>query len=476
MKKLLIFLVLIVLFASCYDDYRLDNDQTTVAFASVTGGSNQVGVLWRTVVKDEGLSLDAGVYLAGVLENKKQRWVDFDIDPTLLDGTAYTLLPADYYELSNDNQFVIPAGEAVGKIKITLDSIKFLNDPLALKAKYAIPFRLIRTSEDSILSTQSTQILVIKYMNRQEGFYDHSGSFETFSGTGTSLNSGTISNVLNATTLAPAIVETNGSINFVGPDYKMKLDLNPDNTVSLSYSPNLSADNSPKNIALDATISAPAVSAWENANAINDGYTPTSSMDKGAGAYGNWPNDNTWNYVDYILNGTFSIKKSDIYWWTDGGGISIPYNSYLQYWDLATNTWKVITDNVIVNGASVPSNQYGNRTAFSIASPGPGTSADKFNVTTFDAIITNKIRVNFVAEFSQGILEWRVWGVPVATTLESNPIESITSNGVNIYDPVTSTFTLNYKVKYVDRDYYTNVSTKLKWRNRIRDGVNEWRR
>jgi hypothetical protein len=31
-------------------------------------------------------------------------------------------------------------------------------------------------------------------------------------------------------------------------------------------------------------------------------------------------------------------------------------------------------------------------------------------------------------------------------------------------------------VDYKYEDYQTNVSTSMEWRNRIRDGVNEWRR
>lgn len=476
MKKALIFLVLMSIFTSCYDDYRLDNDTTTVAFANVTGGSNQKGVLWRTIVKDEGLSLDAGIYLAGVLENKKERSADYIIDPSLLNGTTYTLLPEDYYTLSDPKQFVIKPGEYVGKVKITLDSIKFLNDPMATKAHYALPIRLIKTSEDSILTSQSTQILVIKYMNRQEGFYENKGNFVTYSGVGATLNTGSIDNVLMSSTVSPYVVETNGSMHLVGPDYKMKLNVNSDNTVSLSYSPNLNPSNGPVNIALDATPVAPSVSPWENVKGVNDGYTPSSSMDKNGIAYGNWPNAEKWNYVEYQFKGAYAINKSDVYWWTDNGGILIPYNTYLQYWDLDTQQWKLLSDNITVNGVPIPSNQYGSTTGINGNNPGPGTKENQFNVTTFASVATTKVRVYFIAVESQGILEWRVWGVPAYVTLESHPIESITANGANTYDPATSTFTLNYKVKYIDKDYYTNVSATMKWRNRIRDGVNEWRR
>jgi hypothetical protein len=51
----------------------------------------------------------------------------------------------------------------------------------------------------------------------------------------------------------------------------------------------------------------------------------------------------------------------------------------------------------------------------------------------------------------------------------------IVSNGSNTYDPATSTFTLNYKILSSTGAYKT-ASAKMVWRNRVRDGINEWRR
>ena len=77
---------------------------------------------------------------------------------------------------------------------------------------------------------------------------------------------------------------------------------------------------------------------------------------------------------------------------------------------------------------------------------------------------------------SVGILEWKVWGVAVPVTLEQAPILNVIPQGVNTYDKATDTYTMNYKVTYEALDYYTIVSTTMKWRNRVRDKVNEWRR
>ncbi|WP_162623351.1 DUF1735 domain-containing protein [Confluentibacter sediminis] len=476
MKKLLIFLVFISVLTSCYDDFRLDNEFSSVAFSSADGGSNESGVLWRTVVKGEGLKLDAGIYLAGILDNKNERWADYELDPALLIGTDYTMLPSDYYTLSNSSRFVIPAGETVGKVSIVLDSIKFLNDPLTTKMNYAIPFRLIETSEDSILSTQKTQILVLKYINKQEGFYNQKGNFKTIGPGGEILNSGNISNVIKGSTIYQDSLEMNGSMNLIGEDYKIKLKVNPDNTVSLEYSPNLNPDNSPKNIALDATVTSSYVTAWNSELAVNNdkavassGYYPDSEGGQAQswGNYGAPSGEGSENWIQYNFASNFFITSSEVYWMQDGGGVQLPNLSYLEYWDLNLGEWKLLYNNNVVNGVPVSETDYG---VINI-----GNAIDKFNITSFDIINTNKIRIYCTSPTFTAIHEWRVFGTPAPTGYESSPIASIVENGPNTYDPATGTFILNYTVNYALEDYTTKVSTEMVWRNRIRDGVNEWR-
>lgn len=470
MKKILIFLVLISILTSCYDDFRLDNEFTSVAFSNAQGGSNEIGVLWRTVVKDEGLKLDAGIYLAGVLDNSKDRWANFVLDPSILADTDYTMLPSDYFTLSNTDQFKISAGETIGKVTVTLDSIKFLNDPLSLERNYAIPFKLIETSEDSILSTQNTQILVLKYINHYEGFYENKGEFETFDNGGEFLNSGSFDNVLDGRTFSSNGIETNGSIN-IGKDYKMKLIVNADNTVSLEPSPNLEPVVL-ENVGLSSSVTSSYVASWNNENAVKSGTDPASSAFTDQilswANFGAPSGEGGENWIQYNFGSAFSISQSEIYWAADGGGVQIPNRSYLMYWDLDTEQWVILNNNTLVNGAPVSVADYG---VINI-----GNDSDTYNVTTFDNIITDKIRMYCTSPTFTGVHEWRVWGVPEPIGFESAPIEMITSNGENTYDPLTSTFNLNYTINYKDKDYTSNVSAELVWRNRIRDGVNEWRR
>lgn len=477
MKKILSFILLLGLLSSCYDEYRVDYPHSTVAFSNATGGMDVVGVLARSVVKDEGLKLDCGIYLSGLLENNEDRWAEFEIDPSLLAGTDFELLPANYYTLSDDQKIIIPKGEYVGRITVELDSAAFLNDPKAVDYKYALPLRLTKTSEDSILSTQSTQILTIKYINHYEGYYYNTGSFTTYDVNGEVLNEGSFDNVIDAFTVGLDTVLINGLINGLGEDYMAKLAVNTDNSLYLEYVPKVEEEVTPENVALISSVSTSYVSDWENLDAVKDGEEPSNSETKTAGgAYGNWPNPETWNWIQYDFPQYYEISKSEVYWWTDNGGILIPYNSYMEYWDPTTDSWQLMPD-AVVNGESISSSDYGNRTKFNGDNPGYGLEKDQFNVTEFTPVITNKVRIHFIAVESQGIHEWKVTGVKSKLSgYEQEPIEKLTLIGDNNYDHTNSTYSLNYKVNYVGKDHYTEVSTTMEWRNRIRDGVNEWRR
>ncbi len=157
-----------------------------------------------------------------------------------------------------------------------------------------------------------------------------------------------------------------------------------------------------ENIALTTdTILTSHVSPWEDLFTINNGIDPESSGDKTGGAYGNWTgNDNKWQWVEYNWDQLYRISRSDIYWWVDGLGIVIPYDTYQEYWDFMKGEWVELPDAV-----------------------GNGTDPDRYNVTAFTTVLTNKIRVHMISTIATGILEWRVWGelgeqVPQGTSIE----------------------------------------------------------
>lgn len=458
MKKILILVLSAFLLLSCYDDYVKDFSHTTVAFSNATGGATTPNTQYRTVVIGEGLQLEAGVYLGGVRQNTKDRWVEFEIDPSLLDQDVYSdykLMPEEYYKLTEKDRFVIPKGDFIGKTTIVLDSALFTSDNMSAKYHYAIPLKITQASSvDSIHTSQNFQILVIKYINFYEGYYDQVGSFITYSPDGEELNSGSIKNDLYFSTTSGSSVRSNGMMATKGPEFMMNLQMGNDDSFSLEYFPNPDPVE-PANIALDATPSTDYVSTWETLEAINSGYSnPENSGDNSHGIYGNWHSGGQWRYVQYDFDGFFMINQSDVYWFTDNGGLLMPTDNYLEYWDIDEDKWVRLSDAV-----------------------GNGAAESEWNITTFDPVVTNRIRLNMINDTeSVGIIQWQVWGVPAPVGLEASPIEKVTLLDDSSFDRAAETFKLNYRVDYLVDDYYTEVSVNLKWRNRIRDGVNEWQR
>lgn len=139
------------------------------------------------------------------------------------------------------------------------------------------------------------------------------------------------------------------------------------------------------NLAAKASVSTSFCSSWENVNALNDGYTPTSSNDRSHAVYGNWPNTGT-QWVQYTFDKNYTLSKCDLYWFQDNQGIYAPYSYDIEYWD--GKSW------IKVPNAS-----------------GLGTNINTFNTTTFTPVNTNSIRVNITSYYNYctGILEWRVY-------------------------------------------------------------------
>lgn len=153
------------------------------------------------------------------------------------------------------------------------------------------------------------------------------------------------------------------------------------------------------NLATLATPSTSYVSPWENLFAINDGYEPSNSRDKGPGAYGNWNASGPTQWVQYTWPEEVVVDRSDVYWWTDGGGIQMPTASSLDYWD--GSDW-----------VPVPSGA------------GFGVLPDRYNTTTFDPVKTDRVRMTITRGTRwTGILEWKVFQAPVQSVV---PVEITT--------------------------------------------------
>jgi len=193
MKYLNLFILMsVVIFFGCekYDDYTTDFDYSIVYFAL----QNPVRVV---ISNDSDMSIEVGVALGGKRKNTVKEVVNFKVEPSLLTNHAlftdgvlppFTLLPSDYYTLSNDNQMVIEPGSFIGSVKVSLDPQKFVADTNAICNYYALPLLITESTTDSILSwkidpvtgdtlskPKDYTIVVIRYQNPYHGIYYHKG-------------------------------------------------------------------------------------------------------------------------------------------------------------------------------------------------------------------------------------------------------------------------------------------------------------
>jgi len=158
-----------------FDDYEVTYPYSSVLFTY----QNYV----RNIVVGEGLKLNAGIVLAGMMENRSDRVVKYEIDPTLVtdDGLLQELgksvLPPTYYTLGHPTDIIVPKGQLKGYLPIVMDSVAFLNDPGSLTGEYILPVRLVSSADvDSILPEKSYVRMTISYFGKQYGFYQYSGS------------------------------------------------------------------------------------------------------------------------------------------------------------------------------------------------------------------------------------------------------------------------------------------------------------
>lgn len=228
---------------SCYDDFvENEFDFTSVYLPQPT--------IDRTFIMGEGMQIGVGVVLGGRLNNDKDVQVTFSLDETVL-GTS-TKLPDNYYTLvdadgnPSDNTITVPAGKTQGFVYVKADSTNFLNDALSLGGNYALGFTLgTVTNADSVLvNLQSTKI-TFTYINQLFGNYIQKGEFEktpiddVLTPEDESLNSetinypGAITDVLELTMLSPTSLEYDGLADLRGVDKKLKINLLPDNTITI---------------------------------------------------------------------------------------------------------------------------------------------------------------------------------------------------------------------------------------------------
>ncbi|ACE83838.1 cellulose-binding domain-containing protein [Cellvibrio japonicus] len=154
------------------------------------------------------------------------------------------------------------------------------------------------------------------------------------------------------------------------------------------------------NIAGLASASTSYVSPWERLSAVNDNSNPSHSNDKSAGAYGNWNNPNSIQWVQYDWPQSYRLESTQVYWFDDNGGVLTPTRAYVEYWN--GSSW--------INAGNVP------------------LAKNAFNTLVLNNIVTNRLRVSMLnTQQSTGILEWRVLGTATGGTASSSLSSSSSS-------------------------------------------------
>jgi hypothetical protein len=134
--------------------------------------------------------------LGGVNTNKSNRWVQLEIDPTLLDGAYFSngekveILPENYYTLG-DTRVTIKKGELLGYLPVHLEDA-FFADPKSTGLHYVLPVKIASASTD-ILEEKDYTLYAIDYKNQWAGCWlsrgkqtiDVNGNLSTYQCTAT---------------------------------------------------------------------------------------------------------------------------------------------------------------------------------------------------------------------------------------------------------------------------------------------------
>ena len=226
-------LALVPALTSCYEDFLDDYNYTAAYFASQKP--------LRTVIADRDMTIRVGVTIGGRREVDNNNYADFVIDPELLDGTALTMMPENYYTLEDPGKMRISnVNLPIADVTVSFTEA-FYDDPAAAGKHYAIPFRVVSSSADSLLEGKNTSIVAVKFVNRWQGTYYVKGSVSIIgedgdlSGTVTYSRNDLSTNLTRPlSTLTRTTSVRNGVANTAASGEKVLLTFNADGTVEAS--------------------------------------------------------------------------------------------------------------------------------------------------------------------------------------------------------------------------------------------------
>lgn len=117
--------------------------------------------------------------------------------------------------------------------------------------------------------------------------------------------------------------------------------------------------------------------------AIRDQILPAGSNDHNCQFFHWWPNSNQTEWISYTFDKPYSISKSKIFWFSDGGDCKAPQRWRLYY--MKDGEWTLVNNK----------NEY-------------GIQLDIINTTDFTPVTTTavKIEIDLPKDCSSGIHEW----------------------------------------------------------------------
>lgn len=259
-NKIFLAILSCVCLCSCYDNYIKDYDKVACGFA------NQTDV--RSVVVGEGMQFSTGVALGGVIENKKDRTVNFEIDYSLVndetllamkhhnfkyiadlmaDVEALSVLPMSNYSLKSNSNYpgrvVIEKGTHLGVIDVKIDSAAFFAED-HYTPDFVIPIRIVSARDTDIIDGREYTVIGVRYEALLFGSYWHGGYMDVEGAEGTDRISYPTeipqadSRVWTLSTVSPKSLTANA----VGREYnstaaQMKLTLEDDDTITIEAVP-----------------------------------------------------------------------------------------------------------------------------------------------------------------------------------------------------------------------------------------------
>ena len=193
MKKYIVLLTLSVLaVTSCYDPYILNSEDAAVGFA------NQNDV--RSVVVGESMEFSTGVALAGIIDNKEDRAVNYGVDAALVNDEALAAFKAhplsyintlyagvsslvplaeDAYTLVNDGgaagKTAIKAGTHLGKITVKINPDKYFAGQASTTPNAVIALSIANANGLKVIEGKEYTVIGVRFENMLFGSYWHGG-------------------------------------------------------------------------------------------------------------------------------------------------------------------------------------------------------------------------------------------------------------------------------------------------------------